>query len=188
VRSITAILATNLVAVWGLSAVVSFNFSLQLLQALLGFCMVPLTSNGPILASLLAQGRTDELKEKTIKAIAAVLSVYLLGALAIGLLGPIVLDCMSSNVMLLPRQQWWIFSMLFGVLVVNACFATVCNLDNRARFFWRNFIAGGIVILTMITFGTQTTVSLMIVMLTVPYILMLEFAPIRGYLKMCLAS
>ena len=184
VRAISAVYITNLSGIWGLSTVVSFNFSLQLLQTLLSISIVPITTNGPLFASLLAQGKAAELRKKSGWAILMSVAVYALGAVSVGVIGPLILERFGSNVQLLPSDQWWLFSLLFGGHVVIACFASVCNLDNRARFFWRNIVSAVIVISIFMLMGGGITVEQVIFSITIPYFVVIEFSPLRGYIEM----
>lgn len=170
-RSLVTIYIATYATVWGMSEVVSFNFSINLLMTLVGLSFVPLSNNVPFLTKNYLRGEKEKVRKKLVMYFLVSLVLFGSGALFIGTLGPWFLIRIDANVTLISERNWWIASVMYGLSMMNSCLEIFCNIDNRVQFLKYNIIAILIISSCMFLFREKLAPVHMIFLMTLPFLI-----------------
>lgn len=185
-KGVTAFLAVYVASQksrWGLDLVASYIFTQNIIQTILMFSSVPLSSVTPFLTKFLAAGETSALAKMANKKIlqSFILLFLLLGAMVCT--GNPILELIGSNAKLLPQNLVLLMAIFFLLRGGITLFSMTYNLTNQAKFFFRSLLASIAVILVLYIAKPDSLFALIIVS-NIFYLLFINFYPISCYRKL----
>lgn len=170
-RAFLTIYITSFTALWGVTKVVSFNFSVSLLISLVSLSLVPMSNKIPGLTKNYLSGDRGLLRKKLSRSIALSLLLFSFGAGVIGLLGPWALSSIDANVSLVNRNVWFLGAACYCVSMLFSNLELFCNIDNQVQFLWYNISSALLISAILIFFGSKLQPTHVILLMTLPFLL-----------------
>lgn len=162
-----------------LATVATYLFSLRIMQMLVHFTDAPLSSQQPKMSRMLASGDQEKLAALFYKRMPMALGLLALGVITLGVVGDPLLRVIGANISFMNRDLWFVFGGLILVQKALQLHCMFCACGNHVIYYWRIAISGlfslVLLLLTIRSFGVLGIVLSM----TVPYIMILNYGPLR---------
>lgn len=134
----------------GLTASAQYGFTLQVLSAAMAVAQLPTMVAVPRMTALRVQGRLAELARLFLIRHAALLVLFTLAALGIGIVGPWALRLIGSNVSLMPPVEYALFSIILLLELNSINAGYLLSTGNRVPFVISALVSGtGVIILSL---------------------------------------
>lgn len=182
-RAYLAIYVASKKEVFGEDVVASYLLSQNIIQTIISFSVVPVSSSIPFLAKYLIQGDHARLAKRANEKITQSLVLLFAALLGLNLAGGVLLNKIGSNVELLPIQILAVMSLLVFAREGQNFYVTVYNITNEMKFFLRSILSCAFVILLLVFIKMETVMSF-VVYTNIGFILFMGVYPIREYLKL----
>ncbi len=121
-----------------------YLLALRLMQALSDFSSAPLYSKLPLLAAWYANGRHADILAVAERGMRLGFSIFVTGAVVLGLAGPSLLDALGSSIPFAPSALWIVLSLAFLVERYGAFHIQLYSTTNHIIWHIANGVTGSL--------------------------------------------
>jgi hypothetical protein len=159
--------------------VASYLFALRIQSMIQQFASAPFMSQLPVFSRLLSEGRLAELRERMLKRIRTVLTLFGAIALTAAVLAAPVLWVIKSRTPFIPADSWLLLCLFTLGQVINQQAPAVAGIGNYMVFYREQLVAAIVTVLLLTFCGRFAGMNGIIAMSFLPYLLILGLRPLK---------